>query len=167
MRNITFLFILASFFSCKKESMEEHINSFPVEVQEEVRTFLREGADRGVVIDIRKIHNIYLTGPISEVKSEDGGRCGGYYSHSEKSIYFDTTSHGFKKMREVAVFHELGHGLLKRDHFDMQLPNRDHDVSSIMNGLNLPDYRWTFGYKREYYLNEFFGKEQPMPSWVE
>lgn len=148
--------------SCKKESQNDHIGSFPSEVQEIVQTFLNEGENRGVSLDIRKIHKIILGGPTG-VKGYDGIQSAAYYDHHKKSIYIDTTHHDYKMMREVTIFHELGHGLLHREHRSDLLPN--HEPASIMHQSWLPDYRWTFSFKRDYYLDELFFQLTASADW--
>ncbi len=151
--------------SCEKESQDEHLSNFPSEVQQELRNFLTEGKNRGVKLDIRKIHHIYLMSGPSLITIDGNGQSAiGYYSHSEKSIYLDTTSYEFKDMKEAMIFHELGHGLLKRDHKNIHLPNGD--LSSIMSGYGLPDFTYSNSFKRQYYLDELFHQNTPCPSWA-
>lgn len=174
MKTILLLFVISCFlFSCKKESQEDHINSFPVEVQQYVRDFLKEGHDRSVNLDIKKIHKIILTGPITTVDSDNGAHAAGYYCHHNDKknkqeghcIYLDTTSHSWlNDFRREMIFHELGHGVLHREHLTGFMPNEE-DLVSIMDGKKVENIH-NYLFKQQYYFDELFGKFSTFPSWA-
>lgn len=155
---------VAFFVSCKKENSKDLINSYPVEVRDIVWLFAKEGTDRGRNISFTKLKKIILQGPISGVYSSGGNAAKAYYSHHDKTIYFDTTAHDFKLNREVLVFHELGHAVLRRGHINVKLSNGEQ--ASIMHSEALPDYRYTFAFKRQYYIDELFLGIQYIPDWA-
>jgi len=72
------------------------------------------------------------------------------------------------EMREDIIFHELGHGLLNREHINDYLPNGDW--KSIMCGGTVKDNRsWNINYRsirRQYYLDELFNPQTPTPTWA-
>ena len=71
-------------------------------------------------------------------------------------------------MREDVMFHELGHGFLRRDHNNAYLPNSDW--KTMMCGGDTRDNRsWNINYRgmrREYYLDELFNQSTPAPWWA-
>ncbi len=174
MKKTSLIFLLAVIFiSCKKESREDHINSFPVEVRQYVRDFIKEGHNRGIKLDIAKIHHIVLTGAITDVNSDNGSHAAGYYCHHKDkkhhleghSIYLDTTSNSWlNSYRREMIFHELGHGLLHREHLTGKMPNGE-DLISIMDGKSVENIH-NYIFRQEYYYDELFGKVNSFPSWA-
>jgi hypothetical protein len=68
--------------------------------------------------------------------------------------------------QEQLIFHELGHGLLKRQHDNALLPNTA-TLKSIMNGLgSLNLYTKYTPEKRKYYIDELFNENTPVPDWA-
>ncbi len=71
--------------------------------------------------------------------------------------------------REILVFHELGHAILKiPNHRDSNLPNGA--FKSIMFGTSGWSVNSAFYIndltKREYYLDELFDETTPVPDWA-
>ena len=70
-------------------------------------------------------------------------------------------------LKENLVFHELGHGLLRRLHDNTVLDNGDW--KSIMCGDELPDDRSSNinyrGMRRDYYIDELFDRHTEAPKW--
>ena len=70
-------------------------------------------------------------------------------------------------MKENLIFHELGHGLLNRDHLNTTLENGDW--KSIMCGGTMVDNRnWNINYRgmrRTYYIDELFNESTPAPEF--
>ena len=127
-----------------------------------VRTFLKEGSDRGHKLNIKKIHHIYLVDKIKKAKYLEAG-C---YSHSDHSIYIDTTNFEWNDFsgKEMLLYHELGHGLLHKGHDNNYLKDKLNPVS-IMNISTLPYWNDQTVYKREYYIDELFNVNTPPPNW--
>lgn len=68
--------------------------------------------------------------------------------------------------REIFMFHELGHAVLRRPHLNDSLPNGD--IKSIMNAdFWYKTYSDTSSAKKQYYLDELFDLETAVPGWAE
>lgn len=162
MKKLLFLLIAIIFISCKKESQDDHIDAFPVEVRDNVRAFLQAGSDRGVKLDIKKIKHIYLSGRLKKIGGCD---VDAYYSHDEKSIFIDTSRDDYRNNAEVIIFHELGHGLLLRDHKNELFADGVNPVSimHISPSVEINDV-WSF--RKSYYFDELFNQSTPYPAWA-
>ncbi len=70
-------------------------------------------------------------------------------------------------IRENLIFHELGHGLLKRMHDNTVLANGDW--KTIMCGDKLPNNRSPNinyrGFRKAYYIEELFTNTSDIPEW--
>lgn len=110
MKRIIFLLIIFVLASCRSldERNEECIENMPAEAQGYVREFLHEGEKRGKKIDLKKL----------QVKLTTLDKRHGQYVHDEHVIELDYESRPWKEWPEVLVFHELGHGVLKKPHDD-------------------------------------------------
>lgn len=157
------LSISCCFISCKKESQDDHINTFPAEIRESVRVFLKEGSVRGHSLNIKKIHHIYLVDKIEKAKYLEAG-C---YDRGNHSIYIDTTNFEWKEFsgKEMLLYHELGHGLLHRNHNNILFRDELNPVS-IMNCCTLPYWNDQTVYKRSYYIDQLFNTNTPYPQWA-
>jgi len=157
----TSLFI---FTSCK-DSKEYRVDS---SFADYLQRFETEGASRGRTFDLQ------TTGLIIEFANLKDNTAG--LTHYEKPIrieidktYWDdiSKSAGADLMKEDLIFHELGHGLLKRDHLNTSLENGDW--KSIMCGGDKVDNRsWNINYRgmrRKYYLDELFNESTPAPDF--
>jgi hypothetical protein len=169
MKKIIFLLVSVICFSCSKDPavVPDYMDPqrFPLEIQPILKTFLKEGNKRGVYCDINKISKIVLTTNLSA--NNDGAD--GYFDHSSNTIFIDTTSWSWKTTPEALLFHELGHGLLKREHKNGEFSDYDSDPLSIMNGdeIGLPNYLYSQSWKRNYYIDELFNPSipPPAPAW--
>jgi hypothetical protein len=172
MKNIIFLLFSIVLFSCSKDPacVPDYMDPvrFPIEIQPILKTFLSEGNKRGVYCDINKLRKIEFKTDLSV----DGVKSAAYYSHSDNTIYIDSTSNAYimsSDSRERTIFHELGHSLLKRDHRDDLLP--DGTAASIMNSNNkysyvtFPYMTVSLSYRRPYYIDELFHPETPANYW--
>ena len=65
--------------------------------------------------------------------------------------------------KEILMFHEIGHAVLRRQHTNEQLPNCDYK-SMMMDGNQFIVYGEQ-SVKREYYVDELFDPYTPYPSW--
>ena len=74
-----------------------------------------------------------------------------------------------ESQRENTVFHELGHGLLRRQHVNTKLP--DTEWKSIMCGGEQVDDRGWFlnftGARKQYYLDELFEPSTQAPAFLQ
>ncbi len=75
---------------------------------------------------------------------------------------------GADQMKEDLIFHELGHGLLGRDHLNTTLDNGDW--KSIMCGGSTVNNRpWNINYRsirRSYYIDELFDVNTSAPAFA-
>jgi hypothetical protein len=133
-----------------------------------LQRFENEGATRGKQLDPKTTGLIMEFGTLS---NNDAG-----LTHYETPIriqidktYWDaiTKSAGADLMKEDLIFHELGHGLLGRDHLNTTLENGDW--KSIMCGGTAVNSRpWNInfrGIRRSYYLDELFNQNTPAPTF--
>lgn len=134
-----------------------------------LQRFLTEASKRGITFNLEK------TGLRLEFGSLDGNVAGTTYFENPIRIVIDKSywtevakSQNVDELYEDLVFHELGHGLLNRQHTNEYLSNGDW--KSIMCGGDMRDNRsWNINYRsirREYYINELFNSNTPEPSWA-
>jgi len=74
---------------------------------------------------------------------------------------------GADMMKEDLIFHELGHGLLKRKHLNTTLENGDWK-SIMCGGTKVNGREWNINYKgirRAYYVDELFNENTPAPEF--
>jgi hypothetical protein len=74
---------------------------------------------------------------------------------------------GADMMKENLIFHELGHGLLKRGHLNSWLENGDWK-SIMCGGDKVNDRPWNINYRgirREYYISELFNENTNAPDF--
>ena len=159
-------FFVLFLFSCGKEDIPRSINS---ELEPYLDRFLAEGAKRGKTLDIDKKGGLIME--FADLTPPTIGLC---YSSLPVRIQIDRTywkktvdSDNKENLREDLVFHELGHGLLKRGHRNDSLPN--NEWTSMMCGepqVNGRDWAVNFnGYRKNYYLDELFNEKTPVPDW--
>lgn len=85
----------------------------------------------------------------------------------DRENWENMTGPNIENQREDLIFHEMGHGLLRRHHDNTVLA--DGDWKSIMCGDSLPDNRANNinyrGMRKEYYLKELFTQTTETPDW--
>jgi hypothetical protein len=120
--------------------------------------------------------NFEQTGLIIEfadLKDNKAGLC-----HFEKPIRIEIDKSYWKAIgeysggdlqREHLIFHEMGHGILDRDHENGFLPNGDW--KSLMCGGDRVDGKsWNINYageRRAYYIRELFDKNTAVPDFAD
>lgn len=120
--------------------------------------------------------NFEQTGLIIEfadLKDNKAGLC-----HFEKPIRIEIDESYWKAIgeysggdlqREHLIFHEMGHGILDRDHENGFLPNGDW--KSLMCGGDRVDGKsWNINYageRRTYYIRELFDKNTAVPDFAD
>jgi len=157
--------LLASFFTSCKDPNEYRVDA---EFTDYLNRFVQEGASRG--------HTFDLTGngliiEFAKLKNNNAG-----LTHYEDPIRIEidktywtaiSKTAGADMMKEDLIFHELGHGLLKREHLNLTLENGDW--KSIMCGGDKVNGRaWNINYKgirRNYYIDELFDESTPAPDF--
>ena len=165
---IKLLFIPITFLcsGCNDDEVQYEIDST---LKPYLHLFLNEAKERGVNINPQEDGLIMK---FSNLKAPTIGLC--TYSQPilveiDRSYWEETANYADKDMlRENVVFHELGHGLLNRDHTNVSLDN--NEWRSIMcGGEKYMDRAWNInynGYRREYYLNELFNFSEKHPEWA-
>jgi hypothetical protein len=118
--------------------------------------------------------NLKSTGLIIEfanLKNDEAGLC--HYEDPiriqvDKTYWSDISSTaGADLMKEDLLFHELGHGLLGRDHLNTTLENGDWK-SIMCGGDKVNDRSWNINYhgiRRKYYLDELFKESTTAPDF--
>lgn len=167
MRKIWILLsLIFGFISCSDDEIVYRVdNTLNLYLQR----FLAEASVRGYNFD-PKSSGLRLE--FGELENDVAGRC---YFEDPIRIVIDKSywtqiagSQNVDELYENLVFHELGHGLLNRQHTNEYLNNGDW--KSIMCGGDTRDDRsWNINYRsvrREYYLNELFNANTPAPNWA-
>lgn len=157
MSKIIFLFCLVSFLSSCKKDPDMSLQLIPDQVRAEVETFISEGKQRGVNVELKGLEIV--------LSSNLMNGWGGYYDHSNHKIFLDTTDFVFKdkETKQRLIFHELAHGILNRQHINNLLPNGD--AASIMNINIRADWSGLNIFKRQYYIDELFNENTHLPFW--
>lgn len=119
------LLALISCISCKKQLLPIG-NSDLASVEADLRpyfvSFINEGAERGVAVDIEEAGISAVIDNIHE--GNVVGTCSwGYVDGKEIVIDRSFWNESNDNWREYVVYHELGHCFLERDHLDASYPN--------------------------------------------
>jgi hypothetical protein len=126
-----------------------------------VDRFVSEARDRGITINVDNL-DIKFVG-----ETDPPGFCGfGLVDPPRVQI---KQSDGCWNLRtdiekEILVFHELGHAILRRGHINDKLPNGDFK-SLMFDGNQFSLYNQYTPEKRKYYLDELFNPLTLEPSW--
>lgn len=135
----------------------------PSELDIYVQKFIEEGEKRGVSLNIEEEAIVLEFG---ELTGNEGGKCAP--NAYPKQIVIDRGKWLLinQHQREMLVFHELGHCILNRVHKNEKLPHGE--CVSLMdgneNGFSCSN-NFTSAHWREYYVNELFNDEEPVPDW--
>ncbi|MEI6555738.1 MAG: hypothetical protein WCL70_09130 [Paludibacter sp.] len=150
------VFLVLIFFNSCKDPHEYRVDS---SFNEYLNRFETEAAARG------HNFNVKTDGLIIEFATLTNNRVGLTHFETPIRIEVDKTywsdvskKSGADMMKEGLIFHELGHGLLGRQHLNTTLENGDW--KSIMCGGTKVDNRsWNINYhgvRRKYYIDELF-----------
>jgi len=158
-----FLFLVL-FNSCT----DSHKYSIDPAFSDYLQRFENEAASRGRQLDPKSSGLIIEFGALA---NNDAG-----LTHYETPIriqidktYWDdiTLSANADLMKENLIFHELGHGLLGRDHLNTTLENGDWK-SIMCGGTTVNNRPWNVNYRgvrRNYYVDELFNPNIANPSF--
>jgi hypothetical protein len=165
--------------SCQKTTEAPPEYSVAKDFEKYIETFKAEAAKRNVKIDLTNLIVKFNT----NIGSEKCGQCSQKPGNalSQKTIEISRDAicwkDAYDQNRESLVFHELGHCILGRlSHKDDLLPNKAK--SSIMSTNdndqygpcvydltgNVNDCNKTG--RREYYIDELFNPNTPIPVWA-
>jgi len=134
-----------------------------------VDRFVQEAQLRNVTVDMG---GFSITSKNDFIVDSGGRHCGetsGSLKGTAVTIVtnFDCWTNASEAAKEILIFHELGHALLKREHNSATFPNTNI-YKSIMNYVTLSDlYTKYTPDKRKYYIDELFDKNTPAPDWVQ
>lgn len=158
------MFFLIVLSSCK-DTNEYRVDGAFVEY---LLRFENEAAAR------QRIFDVHSTGLIIEFANLKDGNAG--LTHFEDPIrieidrsYWDAISlkAGADLMKEDLIFHELGHGLLKRSHLNSTLEN-DEWKSIMCGGSKVNNRSWNINYRglrKSYYIDELFNESTSAPEF--
>lgn len=152
--------------SCSQEKKKYIVDP---ELEPLLISFLEEGEQRGLHFNVKN------DGLIMRFANLGGDKIGLCYHVEPLLIEFDsvywTKIKGKKNEQDLkmsVVYHELGHGLLKRSHENSILPSGDW--KTIMCGGEKNGSRnWNvnfYGFRKQYYLDELFNPDTPVPEWA-
>lgn len=91
------------------------------------------------------------------------------YCNSDGSIQLDSTSWYVisPAMREMLLFHELGHCILKRGHQNRVLNSGDFFSLMFSSDAAQNGGTYYFGFRRKHYVDELFNPQTPIPDWAD
>ncbi|MBP6230835.1 MAG: hypothetical protein KA397_04170 [Paludibacteraceae bacterium] len=166
MRNLI-LYSLFILFCTSCEKWNIHTYEVPADFAPYVDKFKADAKRYG--------HNFDNKGLIVRFANLDNNIAGlAYYKRNPVLIEIDAdywSTAGKAKnahdIKEDLIFHELGHGLLKRMHNNTVLQNGDW--KTMMCGDELPNDRSSNinyrGFRKEYYIEELFTNMNEVPEW--
>jgi len=159
--SLVIFFTLTLFFSCQKEEVTFKSDPIPtttvaVSLQDYFDRFEAEGIARGYDIDLAAAN---IMGQIEEIDEEHvAGQCsygGGHPSEIVIDAAFWNVASDL--LKEMVVFHELGHCYLHRGHEEGIFSNGTCQ-SLMRSGVEDCQDNYT-GQTREYYIDELFAGE--------
>jgi hypothetical protein len=157
-----FFLIVIFLLGCKHTDVQP--NNIDPAFQSFYDKFVIEGKKRGF------IEPKGVTIKFGDTKS-NGKIYGGLTFYETNSIAINQTNWDYSPelYHELLLFHELGHLILKRNHFNAQLPDgeaaslmaSDDDISTNQ-GYSDPIYQ---SFRQKYYIDELFDPKTPAPDW--
>ena len=155
---IIFFILTLGLFSCNKEKIDTPLQIY-------VDNFFIEAEKRGIQLSRKKLEVVF---------NDDLSSCGiGYSDFNEKGkrrVEINMNSFCWQEkstiQKELLMFHELGHAILERGHDNRKLPNGM--FASIMTEGDIQHGLYTeYSLElRDYYLNELFNSDEPIPEWA-
>lgn len=136
------------------------------EFQEYVDRFVDEANQRGVTVDVSRLNMEFEEGYIERDGTIYCGYANNFGTSGTPDVDISTTCWEFDDpvRREILIFHELGHAILDRAHVNTLLPSLGK--RSIMHpSLGVDIYSQYTPEKREWYLDELFNQDAPVPLW--
>lgn len=163
-----YFFIVPLFLvACRPDPVTPELYEVPELIEPYIEAFEAEAAKRGIELEINNLR-VEFEGDLQD--GEAAGLCTfASAANPTPHIRLDTNSFNWQNNiyhREILVFHELGHCILNRLHTDGLLPNGN--IASIMRSTGEQVYGGLLnGFKREYYLDELFDENTPLPDWAQ
>lgn len=164
------LFYLSFFGACTEQTLFVPLLQIDDKGQPFVDLFLEEANKRGIEIPMDNLVLELTAFEDDEAAVACGRSFGALNNQQQNYIRIDTLCMAWQYnsfSREILIFHELGHTHLLRPHINETLPNGD--FKSIMKGgdWNILDFYVEDQTKRQYYLDELFDINTPVPSWAQ
>jgi len=153
---VVVLFLLA--IACSKD--DDTI--IPSEFSGYVERFVAEGQARSVATNTHDLSVTFIS------QSDLPGYCGQGQVDPPRVSIVNTDNCWNKRSdmdKEILLFHELGHAILRRQHTNDTLPNGDYK-SMMFGGNQFGVYTSNTPEKRQYYLDELFNPSAPIPDWA-
>jgi hypothetical protein len=137
------------------------------ELGEYLDRFLEEAAVRSIVVDTSGINLDIVDEQLTALDGSAACGLAHVYGRSFPNVRLSRVCWDLfsPEHKETLMFHELGHALLDRPHFDADLPVGS--PVSMMNSNSSRVYNIFTLFKREYYINELFGVATNIPFWAE
>ena len=143
------------FFACKEDEPPKDFPNVDERLHGFFRSFENEAAARGIEIDLNEA---ILTANISEIEGQGvAGQCSRPINSLDNDITIDETfinSNVSNLLKELVVFHELGHCFLQREHREDEYPN-GNCISIMRSGLDGCRDNYTSSF-RSIYIDELF-----------
>lgn len=153
-KSIKLLFLaifISSIFSCAKDGLSSEVD---IRLQPYFDAFVDEAALRDIELDLSE--NRIIARVTDIIGNSVAGSCANSQSDNSyisiDEAYWDSVD---DLGREMVVFHELGHCILKRSHLDSRDENGDC-ISIMESGLSSCNTNYTLE-TREKMLDELFG----------
>lgn len=156
---LCFFTLLIIFCRCDKKERPKPQPIIESDFKIYVDRFISEAASRGYKIDDTQLSVTY--------SDTLNGYCGyGFYNIEQVLISSQAGcwQNQSDMNKEILMFHELGHTLLKRVHDNSKLPNGDFKTM-MFGGNQFNLYNQDTPERRKYYLDELFNPLTPAPSW--
>jgi hypothetical protein len=147
--------LVLTILSCKEEAPPKEFLNVDERLHGYFETFEREAAARGMEIDLNEA---ILTAQISEIQGEGvAGQCSRPVNSLDNDIVIDESfinSNVSNLLKELVIFHELGHCFLQREHREDEYPN-GNCISIMRSGVDgcRDNYNSSF---RSIYIDELF-----------
>ena len=148
-------------------SVDEELSSY-------VESFYREANERGHYVNETNL--IVQFGSLSEDPICSVCNSNDTTSDIQKiiTVYEDYMCWYNSYQLEALIFHEMGHCVLGRLHKNDTLPNGDPKSLMIVNSISqyspcvyqFGQSRCNFIFKRNYYVDELFDPNTPIPDWA-
>jgi len=174
MKNCYLACIVFMIFGCASKDDFEAVYDVPEEFEPIVETFIIEAASRGVDLTINNLIIRYddslednVCGRSNTMDNDPG---------FQKIILINTSKCWLNdQQKEALVFHEMGHCILGRSHDETLLPNNAPKSMMVKDDISVysgciyalgGDTSCNKTSRREYYLDELFDENTPVPDWA-
>jgi len=154
------LILTIGFFSCQKEEIE-----IDIDLQTYVDDFYFEAEKRGIDLSRKNLEVVFNdTLPYCGIGYKDfEGKGKRRVEINRKSACWQGTS---ELQKEKLIFQLLGRAVLEREYNDKSLPNGMPASILTINNVQQDLYTDYSLELREYYVDELFNSDEPVPEWA-